>query len=254
MSSKGKGAKRGSGDDHGDSGGGGGHDAGGGLRWLLTYADMITLLLVFFIIMFVISDTNSKKYEMFAKSVSKGFHGKESTKGAITNPAQTESQVANQEAKIDPEELLKQFNESFSKEKGYGFINLERGKRGITMRLESSSLFEVGTATLTPQAFDALKKLAGDLKYVRNMISVEGHTDTADTHSSEYPTNWELSAKRAVNIVRYLVERGVDPRKLSATAYGEYKPIAVNLPGKGAPENRRVEIIILDEKFMAEYQ
>lgn len=253
MSAKGKGKKAAPGghDDHGD-GGGGGHDAGGGLRWLLTYADMITLLLVFFIIMFVISDTNSKKYEMFAKSVQKGFRT-EKGRASVKNAAQNITEVANEESKvklekIDPEELLKQFTASFSPEAGYGFINLERGKKGVTLKMESSSLFATGSADIMPGAEASLKKLAGDLKYVPNRISVEGHTDAVADRGGRFPTNWELSAIRAVNIVRYLVEKGgVDPRKISAAAYGEYKPIAINMPQVGAAENRRVEIIILDE-------
>ena len=252
MSSKEKGKKTFSAmaqDDHGDGGGGGGHDGGGGLRWLLTYADMITLLLVFFIIMFVISDTNSKKFELFARTVAKGLRVKDSTAASSSTPAQSVDEVGNTAAKINPEDLLKQFSESFSKEEGYGFVNLTRGKKGITMKLESTALFDVGSATIKEEAKKTLKKLAEDLRYVPNSVSVEGHTDTTVADRSEFPTNWELSAKRAVNIVRYLVEvGGVDPRKLSAAAYGEYHPIVPNLPNRGAPENRRVEIILLDEK------
>jgi chemotaxis protein MotB len=251
MSSKEKGKKTFSAmaqDDHGE-GGGGGHDGGGGLRWLLTYADMITLLLVFFIIMFVISDTNSKKFELFAKSVAKGFHAKEGPQTASSTAAQSAEEVGNTAAKINPEDLLKQFTESFSTEMGYGFINLARGKKGITMKMEGSALFEVGSAVIKEDAKKTLKKLAGDLRYVPNRVSVEGHTDSTIADRAEFPTNWELSAKRAVNIVRFLVEvGGVDPRKLSAAAYGEYQPLVPDIPNRGSPENRRVEIILLDEK------
>ncbi|MBI3601264.1 MAG: OmpA family protein [Nitrospinae bacterium] len=227
--------------------GGGEHDSSGGLRWLLTYSDMITLLLVFFIIMFTISETNSKKFGLFLKSVSKGLNVKEEEVIPAVIPAISEEDAATREEQDALRKLIKELKLTFSKEIGYGFISIERGKRGITLRIENTTLFEKGNANIKTEAKDILKKVAEDLKVIPNQIAIEGHTDSIPINTAEFPSNWELSTKRAVNVLRYLVEdEGFAPYRIAASGYGEYRPLVPNDPVLGAAPNRRVEITILD--------
>jgi chemotaxis protein MotB len=233
--------------DKDGEGGGGGHDSSGSLRWLLTYSDMITLLLVFFIIMFTISEANSKKFGLFLKSVSKGLNVKGEEIIPAVIPAISKDEGATREDQDALRKLLKELNATFAKEIGYGFISIERGKRGITLKIENTTLFERGNAALKTDAKDILKRVAGDLKFIPNQIVIEGHTDTIPINTPEFPSNWELSTKRAVNVLRYLVEKeGFDPVRISASGYGEYRPLVPNNPILGASPNRRVEINILD--------
>ncbi len=230
-----------------EDGGGGGHDSSGGLRWLLTYSDMITLLLVFFIIMFTISDTNSKKFGLFLKSVSTGLNIKEEEIIPAVIPAISEEEAATREEQDALRKLIRELKLTFSREIGYGFISIERGKRGITLRIENTTLFERGNADLKAEAKDILKRVAEDLKYIPNQIAIEGHTDSIPINTAEFPSNWELSTKRAVNVLRYLVEEeGFAPYRIAASGYGEYRPLVPNDPVLGAASNRRVEITILD--------
>lgn len=233
------------GEEHED--GGGGHDSSGGLRWLLTYSDMITLLLVFFIIMFTISETNSKKFGLFLKSVSKGLNIREEEVIPAIMPAISKEEAATREDQDALRNLIKELKLTFSREIGYGFISIERDKRGITLRIENTTLFERGNANLKTEAKDILKRVAEDLKYIPNQIVIEGHTDSIPINTAEFPSNWELSTKRAVNVLRYLVEdEGFTPHRIAASGYGEYRPLVPNDPVLGAIPNRRVEITILD--------
>ncbi len=128
-------------------------------------------------------------------------------------------------------------------------VKLDLTNRGVVITLTSDILFDSGKADIKPEAYPILDKVAEILKYKiadRN-VGVEGHTDNQPIKYSHWKSNWELSTARAVNVVHYLIKKGVPPQRLTAIGYGEYRPIADNSTEEGRRKNRRVEIVILPE-------
>ena len=219
-----------------------GHDSGGNLRWLLTYADMITLLLAFFVILYAISKVDLKKYESVAVSLRGAF------KGAAPYPIPTKIRGMDG---LGPKtdllfdvvgQLREQLGEDLTDER----IQIERTTDKIILRFQDAILFERGRAELRPGARRLLGKVANVIRPLPHQMEAEGHTDTLPIRSGQFPSNWELSAARATAVVRYLVEEnGLSPARLAARGMGEHQPLYPNDPVRGEPRNRRVEIRIL---------
>jgi chemotaxis protein MotB len=219
-----------------------GHDSGGNMRWLLTYADMITLLLAFFVIMYAISKVDLKKYETVAASLRGAFRSGGampiSTKGSggervlpHPNPAL---------------ELFERLRANLGEDLRAGRVQIEPGPDGIVLRFQDGVFFERGRAEIRPEARRMLDRLAGVMAPLPYHIEAEGHTDTLPIRSAQFPSNWELSVARATAVVRYLVEaHGISPLRLAARGLGEHKPLYPNQPGQGEPRNRRVEVRIV---------
>ena len=239
-------------DGHG-GGGGGGHDAGGGLRWLLTYADLITLLLIFFVIMYSIADTISIKLEIFSQSVSKGFHVDKRAIEPTSNAAKSLKEMSNVEPKGDTSEKEKDKDKThhflYKKLKGlsnYGLSVVSREK-GTSIRIEATNFFDTGGADLTKEAKAILRYTAMNIKKLSNDIAVEGYSDTTPPGKA-YASNWELSTIRALNVLKYLESEGVPADRLSVVGYGSNHPVAPNDIETGNALNRRVEVVVLNEK------
>jgi len=251
-------------------GGGGGGHGGAGLRWLVTYADVITLLLALFIFLYSVSSVNSSKVHSFVKAWAETF-GLGGTTNLIEKPAPILIPIRpiktdpNKKAKLafdapgsggftesDKHKLLllleKELKGSFPSLFDAGKMTIHRSQGGgITLRLLDSALFESGRADVTPKAMVVLKEIAEMLKTLRNEVGVEGHTDDLPVGKGKYRSNWELSAARAGSVVHFLIkEGGIDQKRLFLAGYGEHRPIAPNEPKKGSSKNRRVEIKILE--------
>jgi chemotaxis protein MotB len=235
--------KRGGG-DHG--GGGGGHDAAGGMRWLLTYSDMITLLLALFIFLYSISEINASKMNAFSDAMADLFGigriPQSSTSGSGGSGLLPE---ANSIVR-----LHRQVSSEFKKLIDEDLVDVAETEEGLKVRLKDKILFGIGSADITPPAQDLLRKLSLNLVHVSNKIRVEGHTDNLPmSKNSRYPSNWELSGARAASVVRFFIERcHLNPMRFAIAGYAEYHPIQSNLPIMGRSANRRVEIIILRTK------
>ncbi len=221
----------------------GGHNSGGNLRWLLTYADMITLLLAFFVILYAISKVDLKKYETLAVSL----------RGAFNTPAAPLpiSTKGNGGERLLPKpdlvfEVVQQLRERLGEDLQAGRVQIERTADGIILRFQDAILFERGKAELRTEARRLLDKVAGVVSGLSNPIEAEGHTDTLPIRSAQFPSNWELSVARATAVVRYLVEaHALSPLRLAARGLGEHKPLFPNDATRGEPRNRRVEIRIV---------
>ncbi|MBF0273637.1 MAG: flagellar motor protein MotB [Nitrospinae bacterium] len=228
--------------------GGEDHGGKGGLRWLLTYADMITLLLIFFVALYAMSETNSKKMEIFVKTLQKGFKV-DLKQLAVTKEATSLDDAANLHAQSELSIKEKMFNDIFKKLSGltdYG-VNVVSTEKGIVIKVENTRFFKEGKAELTEDAKLLMKYIGRAIKKVKNPIVIEGHTDIVPIKTEEFPSNWELSTMRAVKVLRYLVEKEmVKPERVSAAGYGPYVPVAPNDLFTGNPLNRRVEIVILN--------
>lgn len=150
---------------------------------------------------------------------------------------------------IGRQQLYQLFEElsEFVEREGLQGVDLQLQERGVVVRFAEQVFFDLGEATLKPEAIDALSKVAGQLKGLPNHLRVEGHTDNWPIRTARFPSNWELSVHRATNVVRYLVEEeGFDPTQLSAAGYSEYRPIRPNDTAEDRAMNRRVDIVILN--------
>lgn len=229
-------------------------------RWLLSYADFITLLLVFFIILYTLSKQDAAKFQQVADSLSSALKGSPAIIGQSPGTAmipgyqglnfkpiknaQTIEQKKMKEIKKKVEDIAKVEGLQSS-------VSVTNEERGIVIRIVDQVLFNSGYADLAPQADKILQGIGKILLTNKDQyIRIEGHTDNVPISNDKFVSNWELSAVRATNVLRLFTDKsGINPRLLSAVGYGEYRPIADNNTNTGKAKNRRVEIIILNSKF-----
>ncbi|HHZ17146.1 MAG TPA: OmpA family protein [Clostridia bacterium] len=229
-------------------------------RWLVSYADFVTLLFILFIILYSFSQIDVKKYQQVAASLAYEFSGGRQGMSGGGNPVMKmpgtgPGDGTGLEELLSPEEKEKKALEKvadeiakYAREKGVSAnINLHYDEeRGLYISITGTVLYEDASATLTREAKEFVKIISDQLKKLPNHIRIEGHTDNRPINSAEFPSNWELSAARSVNLVRYLIEElDFDPTRLSVAGYSEYRPVASNDTVEGQNKNRRVEIIVL---------
>lgn len=257
----------------------GGHaEAHNDERWLLTYSDMITLLMALFIIMWAISTVNSGKFHELAKSLSEAFGGKvlQGNKEIIEGSAGTNATVVQsspgpagakqtfdkklQATAVNAGDLqnlarLKKEVDAYADRNGLsGKLQTSIDERGLVIRiLPDDLLFDTGKADLKPGARVILDNVSRILKELStpNPIRVEGNTDNVPIATAEFPNNWALSAARAVTVLSVLLDDGIDPKRLSAAGYADQRPVASNATVAGRAENRRVEIVVVRRQVAA---
>lgn len=215
-------------------------------RWLLTYSDMITLLMIFFIVLYTISNVNSNKFSQIATSLNKTFEGTNYYIGnyagnSIVEGNNTGNNINSVENKLD--EFIKQNNLQ-------SMVTQKVDERGLVISLNDTLLFDTGSADIREEQKSTLMAIGGMLKKLPNYIRVEGYTDNVPINNNKFHSNWELSVIRATNVVEILVKNvGIDPQKISAVGYGEYRPIAPNDNDKDRQLNRRVDIVIMNTEY-----
>ncbi|HME45960.1 MAG TPA: flagellar motor protein MotB [Syntrophorhabdales bacterium] len=221
-------------------------------RWLITYADLITLLLAFFILMYTMSKQDSKKYQEVAAHLRAIFTGSNAVlaTGNVAGraPVELSFKAGAENVASLKEQLEKELREIGDKGTGDTMqkISLISDERGLVVRAMEKAFFDTGKADLTSRARTALDGIEPVLTNMPNHVRVEGHTDNVPINTSEFRSNWELSVRRATEVVRYLVERhGFPPDRISASGYAEYRPIASNDTAEDRAMNRRIEIIIV---------
>ena len=229
-------------------------------RWLVSYADFITLLFAFFVVMYSISSINEGKYKVISQALLGVFNDPERSMKPIpigeerplsVRPAEPLVKDSEQTdaglgaTSIDP---LKTISDDVRDAFGDLIKNDQMTVRGnelwIEIELNSSLLFGSGDAMPSDQAFAIIEKVAGILKPFANPVHVEGFTDNLPIRTAQYPTNWELSSARAASIVRLLAMEGVNPARMASVGYGEYQPVASNDNAEGRARNRRVVLVI----------
>lgn len=226
-------------------------------RWLLTYADLITLLLALFMMLYAMSVLDLKKYQAFQEAFSKGMGGhpvKEASQIApppdsLNAPVPSSSPMPSTVRTLDQEQL-KQLMKKLQKELAAAGlqdeVQLELQPRGLVLNVISGVLFPSGSATLTPNGQALLRSLGVVFTTFDNNLVVEGHTDSRPISSSAFPSNWELSTSRATAVLRFLVSaRGIVPTRMSAAGYADTRPRRSNATDAGRAYNRRVDIVVL---------
>jgi chemotaxis protein MotB len=221
-------------------------------RWLITYADLITLLLAFFILMYTMSKQDSKKYQEVAAHLKAIFTGSNAVLATGTVAGKVPIELSFKGGVEDiaalKEQLEKELRETGDKGAADAMqaISVISDERGLVLRAMEKAFFDTGKADLTTRARSALDGIVPMLTTMPNQVRVEGHTDNVPINTSEFRSNWELSVRRATEVVRYLVERqGFPPDRISASGYAEYRPIASNDTAEERAKNRRIEIIIV---------
>ena len=250
-------------------------------RWLVSYADFITLLFAFFVVMYAISSVNEGKYRVLSDAMIAAFRSPTKSLEPIqigqnikapldmrTDIRPDATMITGIRVPIEEQPVVKVDERSMQTEKDKRnmrkisdkimkamsgliddkLINVRRTDKWIEVEISSKVLFESGGALLQYEAVPILVDLAKILRQFPNSIRVEGFTDNLPINTSVYPSNWELSAARAASVVHLLTDEGVDPKRLAAIGYGEYRPIADNSTPEGRARNRRVVIFILSEE------
>jgi len=217
--------------------------------WLLTYSDMVTLLLTFFILLYSYSVIDVQRFQEVLSSIQVAFLGHEGVLESTPLPAENEeddSPPIETPAQIDPIIITYEAVKLYILEQGMeDYVHPRLEERGVVLEIEDNILFDSGRAEIKEEAAEVLKKISGILKSVTNQIIVEGHTDNIPINTARYPSNWELSVDRAVRVVRYFIEKHhMPPERFLATGYGEYHPVATNETVEGRARNRRVNIVI----------
>lgn len=235
-------------------------------RWLVSYADFITLLFAFFVVMYAISSVNEGKYRVLSDTMVAAFNTPPKSLQPIQMgkpiekfPDQQPVEGIPKPITVEPPRLIDQqaqqmahiaerVKASLQPLIDKNLIKVTKNNLWVEVEINTSILFPSGSATLEPAAFAPLKKLALVIMNLPNYVDVEGHTDNQPIKTPVYPSNWELSAARAASVVRLFTEEGVEPDRLSAIGYSEFHPVADNKSSEGRNENRRVKIVILADK------
>ena len=197
-------------------------------RWVISYADLVTLLLALFLVMYAVNNVEHK------------------------NNLQTQTQnttigEVKQTKFVEMPELQKELLKEFKNDND---VLLLKDSRGLIIRLKDDILFGSAEAQLQPNATEALNKIIDILSKTDNPVIIEGQTESLTIKSTKYSSNWELSTARATSVIDYLVKsKRINPKRLSAVGYGEYAPVAENTSNSGRIKNRRVDIIILENNI-----
>lgn len=240
-----------------------------GQDWLLTYSDVITLVLCMFVMLYSFSTIDAQKFDLLIASLSESFSGvldggkiispedlDNIPRDEDTDPSQDEDPAKDEEPPIDEGdgidyEFLEIYEKIVALISDYGlenrvFIGVE--PRGVEIRFDDGIFFDPGRADIKVSAIEMLDNLTQIFGEIDNEIHIEGHTDAIPINTVQFPSNWELSTSRAISVVKYLKSSGIEPERLGALGFGEYRPIDTNATSEGRKANRRVNIIVVRNK------
>lgn len=254
-------ARRGAKGHGGGGGGGGGHDTGGSGRWMVSYMDMVTVLMCLFIVLFAISSVDQAKYQELKSSLAAGFGTVEDgvvVEQVIENPAdEPVEEGVESELETDLERAIAEvadltaLRDAMARDlAAHGesdAVRFEIDERGLTVRLVSAdTFFSTGRADLTAEARTVLDVVGPVLAPTSHQIQVEGNADQRAHVGTRYATNWELSTGRATAVLRHLVEQdGIAAQRIAAVGFGSARPIAEGTSPEALAMNRRVDIMVL---------
>lgn len=255
-------------------------------RWLLTYADMITLLMVLFIVLFAIGQIDQKKFDKLHDGLSQSFGESTILDGgagllngsAVQAPAPDDSRSGQQAIERQRQAMLAasqaadaaaqrqsaakhsaiavleaSFTTALAKQGLTGAVEFQEGdQRGLVVNIVTDKvLFDLGEATLRPQGAKVLDALAPVLKKQPNGLVIEGHTDNQPISDSRFASNWELSTERATTVLRHLLGDGIDASKVAAAGYADQRPLKAGNSAASRARNRRVAVVILSQPAIA---
>ncbi|MBT9249320.1 MULTISPECIES: flagellar motor protein MotS [Bacillus] len=215
--------------------------------WMVTFTDLVTLILVFFILLFSMSQIDLQKFKAAVDSIQKEGSGLQPDQTAIDQKDTPSSDAKKQENQQD--QLLQKVNTYIQEHQLNAKMTAKRDERGVVLVLQEAVLFDSGEAKVLENAETLLHQIAVLLQTIPNDIQVEGHTDSRNISTYRYPSNWELSAARASGVIQYFTAKEKLPSKrFIAVGYADTKPVKDNKTNEHMKENRRVEIVIKKSK------
>ena len=233
-------------------------------RWLVSYADFITLLFAFFVVMYASSRADQRKQGQIAHSIQAAFQSlglfpgaapSQKDSGALADSKDATAPVnvvlgsdlsASPQVRQDLQKLQDRLTGLLSNQLAEHVVALKLGRNGLTISLREAGFYSSGSATPHPQSEATIGKIAQALAAEPYDVRIEGHTDNVPIHTAQFASNWELSTARATELARMLIVKyGMAPGRLSAAGYAQYHPVASNATAAGRARNRRVDIIVL---------
>jgi chemotaxis protein MotB len=221
------------------------HQRGGGQeRWLLSYADFVTLLFALFVTMYAVSTVDADKLAPAASSMRSAFDG---DKRATEGPPIPEIGVIVPQTPPELERVRDALASELADAIAAGRLELIEDARGLVISLPERATFAPASTEMTPVALQLIARVAQAVQPFDRQLRIEGHTDNVPINTREFRSNWELSTARAATVIRFLIERvSFEPRRLSAAGYGEFHPRVANDTPENRARNRRVDIVILE--------
>jgi len=238
-------------------------------RWLISYADFITLLFAFFVVLFASVYRDNQAIKKLSRAIHDGFQSLGAFSASGTGLETPSSNLqANQEAhapidldsvastttnpsppSIDVLKLRRELEAAIGKELKNREVTMQITPEGFVISLRELGFFDSGQAELLPGASEKLGRIAKILSKPGLDLRVEGHSDNQPIHNTRYRSNWELSAARAMTVLLLLINQcNFDPKHISASGYGEFRPVADNSTPEGRRANRRVDLVVLQSK------
>jgi chemotaxis protein MotB len=235
-------------------------------RWLVSYADFITLLFAFFVVLYAFSKADQKKQQQVSAAIDNAFDSlstfpdsvlgpsSKSKMGASNadlavagaSPVMEDSTLPSARVWDDLDGIRRDLEKTLAPEIGQGIVSVQLSRGGLVISLREAGFFDSGSATPRPDALDTLSKIATALRSSPYDLRVEGHTDNVAIHNPAFDSNWELSSARATRIARLLLElRSISPDRLSAAGYAEFHPVSSNDTAAGRARNRRVDLVLM---------
>ena len=230
-------------------------------RWLVSYADFITLLFAFFVVLYAFAKADEKKQVQVAAAIDSGFrslsavpesHGlSQSTPSFQAASASAAATASNATIRADLEHIRRDLEQRLALQISNRVVAVQLGRDGLIISLREAGFFASGSATPKPETTSTLHQIADALRDTPYDVRIEGHTDNVPVHNAQFDSNWELSAARAVSITRmFLVLHAVPAKQLSAEGFAEYHPAADNSTAEGRAENRRVDIVVMPRAIL----
>ena len=230
-------------------------------RWMVSYADFITLLFAFFVVMYAFAKADQKKQMQVSAAIDSGFSSLGVFHDATSSPAEgaaraqtatpmnivmNENVLSPARVKDDLEHVRRELEQKLSSQVSTHTISIQMGRDGLVISLREAGFFSSGSATPKPESLPALRQIAASLGHTPYDLRIEGHTDNIPIHTTEFDSNWELSSARATRIARFFIDLNtISPERISAAGYAEFHPVAGNDTADGRAENRRVDLVVL---------
>ncbi len=237
-------------------------------RWLVSYADFITLLFAFFVVLYASSKADQKKQAQVAQAIDSAFHslGIFPEAGRLPNNLKNVSAISKDDpispmtivmgedvlapaqVKQDLDQVQKHMQQLLADQIAQHTVSVQMGKDGLVISLREAGFFTSGSAAPEAQTLPILRQVAEALGKTRYDLRIEGHTDNIPIHNAEFDSNWELSSARATRLARIFLSTGaIPPSRISASGYAQFHPVAPNDTAAGRAQNRRVDLVILPQ-------
>jgi chemotaxis protein MotB len=237
----------------------------GAPKWMATFADLVTLLMCFFVLLFAMSTTQQETYKELVQSLrsalgSQAVPESGTREGLTMHAVPSEEPSENQQIdelggmiEKEMDEIVSEIRELVLFNKLGGEVSVTKNEEGVVITMSDLLLFAAGGTQLSGKGLDILEKVASVLSKLAYHVKIKGHTDSFPIASTFYPSNWELSSARASTVVRLLVLNGVPPQYVSAEGYAQYHPVATNDTARGRARNRRVEIVYARDSIARQF-